>query len=206
MLSCRTWVSSHLCNRNSNVSRVPSLRPSRAAAPTRSLASAESSDVVARARGAHPASRLGDGEPGLVPAAECLEPGPQEFARAGVRQFPVVAEPLLDIGQRELRADIRATDTGRERVVAATPVADRRTSHTGDPGDLGQADRYGVRCTHRRSPGSFGGRGRSASQRRSTCQATTLIDFVHRCESSCRCVNRVEGGRNADFRAGNGAA
>lgn len=51
------------------------------------------------ARSAHPTGRLGDGQARLVPAAERLEPRPEEFAAADVFQLAVVPQPLLHLRQ-----------------------------------------------------------------------------------------------------------
>jgi hypothetical protein len=98
---------------------------------------------------AHPAGGLGDGQSRLAAAAEGFEPGPEQFPAPDGAELAVVAEPSLDLGEGELRADVGAADTVGEGVVTAPPVAHRGPPDAGDPGDFGQGDGYDVRAAHR---------------------------------------------------------
>lgn len=62
---------------------------------------------------------------------------PDPFAQRDFGEFPLLAQPGLDLGEGEGRAGLGAADRLGEVRVTAAPVADGGTADTGEPGDSG---------------------------------------------------------------------
>ncbi|GAA3484090.1 hypothetical protein GCM10018966_086220 [Streptomyces yanii] len=82
------------------------------------------------------AARVHEGGDGAGRVTGQLLPDP--FAERDFSQFPLVAEPLFHFGECEGRAGLGAADRLGEICVAAAPVADGGTPHSGEPGDSGR--------------------------------------------------------------------
>lgn len=63
---------------------------------------------------------------------------PDPFTERDLGEFPLVTQPLLDLGQGEGRARLGATDGLGEVGMAAAPVTDGGPPHAREPGDPGR--------------------------------------------------------------------
>lgn len=143
-LSCRTCVSSHRSGRNSKVFTRPSPPPQPGRHRHRHrhglpCLGRQSRVIGARTRGTHAPGRPGHGRPRTVPAAERLEPG-QSSSRASM---PVSSPFFRSHSSTSARENCGLTSVPpirvgneswrRRQLLTAVP-------HTGDLGDLGEAD------------------------------------------------------------------
>lgn len=63
---------------------------------------------------------------------------PDAFPQRDLGEFALLAQPRLDLGEREGRARLGAADRLGEVGVPAAPVADGGAAHAGEPGDPGR--------------------------------------------------------------------
>lgn len=69
---------------------------------------------------------------------------PDPLAQRDLGEFALLAQPFLDLGEREGGAGPGAADGLGEVRVAAAPVADGGTAHAREPGDSGGGHLCGV--------------------------------------------------------------